>query len=123
VLTAVTRKPVFFKEDDDSEPVLDWLNEMKKKKRMVEHGKITTRINRAAQGNFGDYRMLGGALGELRIDYGPGYRVYFGIVGDELVILFNGGSKDDQQSDIELAKTRWDRYLNENGKEAFDDKQ
>jgi len=118
VPTAVPRKSVFFKEDDDSEPVRNWLNEMKRKKRIVEHGKITTRINRAAQGNFGDHRMLDGALGELRIDYGPGYRVYFGIVGDELVILLNVGSKDDQQSDIELARSRWDRYLKETGKEV-----
>jgi len=119
---AVTRRPIFFKENDDSEPVLNWLNEMKKKKRIVEHGKITTKINRAAKGNFGDHRMLGGAFGELRIDYGPGYRVYFGLVGDELVILFNGGSKDDQQSDLDLAKSRWGRYLEENGKEDFDAK-
>jgi putative addiction module killer protein len=116
VLKAVTRKPVFFKEDDNSEPVLDWLNEMMKKRRTVEHVKITTRINRAAQGNFGEHRMLGGGFGELKIDYGPGYRVYFGLVGDEFVILLNGGSKTSQQSDIDLARSRWERYLKENAK-------
>lgn len=118
--TAVTREAKFFREDDGSEPVRTWLDEMKKKRRIVEHGKILTRINRAAQGNFGDHRMLGGAFGELKIDFGPGYRVYFGIVGDELIILLNGGSKEDQQFDIELAKSRWDRYLN--GKEGRNDK-
>jgi putative addiction module killer protein len=122
VSKAVARKPVFFKEDDNLEPVLDWLNEMKKKKRLVEHGKITTSINRAAQGNFGKCRMLGGGFGELKIDYGPGYRVYFGLVGDELVVLLNGGDKTNQQSDIDLAKSRWERYLKENTKENRNDK-
>jgi putative addiction module killer protein len=103
VSTIIERKTVFFKDEDNSEPVLDWLNELKKKRRVVEHSKITTRINRAAQGNLGDHRMLGGA-------FGPAYRVYFGLDGNELIVLLSGGSKDNQQADIELAKSRWERY-------------
>jgi len=122
VLKAGVRKTSFFKEDDDSEPVKDWLNGMRRKKRFVEYQKISTRIDRAAQGNFGDHRILGGAFGELRIDYGPGYRVYFGLIGDELIVLLNGGTKSDQQADIELAKSRWERYLEENTKEDRDGK-
>jgi putative addiction module killer protein len=118
VPTAVVRKVIFFKEDDDSEPVRDWLDELKERRRMVEHSKISTRISRAGQGNFGDHRMLGGAFGELKIDLGPGYRVYFGLDGCELIVLLSGGSKDDQQSDIELAESRWDRYRKENDKEG-----
>jgi putative addiction module killer protein len=115
-------KIVFYKEDDNSEPVKTWLEDMKKKKKVVEYQKVATRINRASQGNFGDHRMLGGAFGELKIDYGPGYRVYFGIERDELIVLLNGGSKDNQQSDIEVAKSRWDRYRNESAKENRDGK-
>jgi putative addiction module killer protein len=112
VSTAIARIAVFFKDSDDSEPVRDWLMQLKKKNQIV-HGKITTRINRAAAGNFGNYRMLGGGFGELKIDFGPGYRIYFGLVGDRLVVLLNGGSKGNQQADIELAKSRWERYLRE----------
>ena len=121
--TTVTRRLIFFKEDDGSEPVLDWLNRMKRKKLFVEHGRITSRINRAAQGNFGNHQMLGGAFGELKIDFGPGYRVYFGLVGNQLIVLLNGGSKNDQQADIELARSRWNRYIEANGKEDPNEKQ
>ena len=121
-MKVVVRKTKFFKEDDDSEPVKEWLDGMRRKKRLVEYQKISTRIGRAAQGNFGDHRFLGGAFGELRIDYGLGYRVYFGLVGDELIVLLNGGAKDDQQADIELAKSRWERYLEENAKGDSDGK-
>ena len=54
--------------------------------------KIAIRIVRLEAGNFGDHKMFG-SIGELRIDFGPGYRVYFGIDGDRIVILVGGGSK------------------------------
>ena len=122
MLAAVVRKTKFFKEDDGSEPVKDWLNHMKRKNKFVEVAKINSRIKRAGQGNFGDYRFLAGALGELKIDYGPGYRVYFGLDGDELIVLLNGGAKNDQQADIDLAQKRWERYLKQNGTEEEDGK-
>lgn len=117
---AVVRNTKFFKEDDDSEPVKDWLNKLKRKKKFVEVSRINSRINRAAQGNCGDHRFLAGAFGELKIDYGPCYRVYFGLDGEELIVLLNGGSKNDQQADIDLAKTRWTRYLEHKAKEEND---
>jgi len=55
--------------------------------------KIATRINRLAAGNFGDCKPLGQGLWELRIDFGPGYRVYYAIVGRELVLLVSAGQK------------------------------
>lgn len=119
---AVVRKAKFFKEDDGSEPVKDWLKEMKRKKKFVEVQRINTRIGRAELGNFGDHRILEGAFGELKIDYGPGYRVYFGLEGEELIILLSGGTKNDQQGDIDLAKSRWERYLGSKVKEESDGK-
>lgn len=58
------------------------------------------------RGNFGTYNEFDG-IGELKLDIGPGYRVYYGKYGDVIVILLGGGDKKSQQSDIEVAKRRW----------------
>jgi putative addiction module killer protein len=65
--------------------------------------KIATRIDRMAAGNFGDCKSLGKALHELRIDWGPGYRVYYSMVGKTCVLLLCGGDKRKQPSDIARA--------------------
>ena len=66
---------------------------------------IAARIERVASGNFGDVKGLGGGLSELRISYGPGYRVYFTIEGGEVIILLAGGDKASQQRDIAKARS------------------
>jgi putative addiction module killer protein len=58
-------------------------------------------------GNFGDHKSVGSGVFELRIDYGPGFRIYFGIHNDEIILLLMGGSKRTQDSDIEKAKAHW----------------
>lgn len=65
---------------------------------------IVRRIDRIAAGNFGDAKSVGGAVKELRIDYGPGYRVYYTQRGDTVVILLCGGDKRTQSKDIRRAK-------------------
>ena len=65
--------------------------------------RIQARIERLAGGNPGDVRPVGEGVSEMRIDYGPGYRVYFRRLGNELVILLAGGDKSTQASDIRLA--------------------
>jgi putative addiction module killer protein len=65
---------------------------------------INARIRRISTGNFGDSKPAGNGVSELRIDYGPGYRVYYIRRGDELVILLCGGDKSTQGRDIETAK-------------------
>lgn len=105
------RQIKFFKDPKGSEPVKVWLEQMLKKNKSVEHSKIETRIKRAGLGNFGDHRFLAGDFGELRIDFGPGYRVYFGLDGGDLILLLHGGSKEDQQNDIKTAKMRWEQHL------------
>lgn len=65
--------------------------------------RINIRIRRMSLGNFGDVRPVGHGVSELRIDYGPGYRIYFVRRGETLVILLAGGTKRTQQRDISLA--------------------
>lgn len=69
--------------------------------------KVAARINRLAAGNFGDCKALGQALWELRIDWGPGYRVYYAMIGKACALLLCGGDKRSQSSDIGQAL----RYL------------
>ena len=66
--------------------------------------RIAARIDRLASGNPGDVKPIGGGLSEMRIDYGPGYRVYFMQRGAIIIVLLCGGDKATQQRDIEQAK-------------------
>ena len=66
--------------------------------------RINIRIRRLSLGNFGDAKFLGGGIGELRVGYGPGYRVYFMRRGEKTVILLCGGDKRSQAGDIRTAK-------------------
>ena len=66
--------------------------------------RIDARIGRLRAGHFGDAKSIGDGVSELRVDYGPGYRVYFTRTGGRVVILLCGGDKDSQPRDIERAK-------------------
>jgi putative addiction module killer protein len=78
----------------------EWLTELAD---VRAQAKVATRINRLGAGNFGDCKALRGGLYELRIDWGPGYRVYFATIGKACVLLLRGGDKRKQSSDIERA--------------------
>src|ERR1041384_5478006 len=72
------------------------------------------RIVRVRDGNFGDHKRVGEGVCELRVDKGPGLRVYYGLRGRTVVVLIGGGDKSTQASDIKRAKRLWKEYLNEN---------
>ena len=72
--------------------------------------RILARLARLAQGNLGDCAPVGEGVSELRLFFGPGYRVYFGEQGNDLVVLLCGGDKDTQGQDIALAKDYWKEY-------------
>ena len=72
--------------------------------------KVTTALRRLELGNFSNVKGVGGGVFEYRIDFGPGYRVYFGKDGDAVVILLGGGTKKRQDRDIALAQERWTDY-------------
>ena len=78
----------------------DWLTELADARAQA---KIATRINRLAAGNFGDCKSLRQGLYELRVDWGPGYRVYYAMIGKACVLLLCGGDKRKQAADIERA--------------------
>lgn len=66
--------------------------------------KVALRIDRLGLGNPGDVKPVGGGVSEMRIDYGPGYRIYFAEQDGTLIILLSGGTKKSQQADIKRAK-------------------
>jgi putative addiction module killer protein len=72
--------------------------------------KVRTAIARIETGNFGDVKPVGEYVSERRIDFGPGYRVYFAQDGEKVVILLVGGTKKRQQRDIDQAKAYWRDY-------------
>ena len=72
--------------------------------------KAATALERITQGNFSNVKVLGAGVSEYKIDFGPGYRIYFGRDGDTLVILVAGGSKKGQSADIEAARANWADY-------------
>jgi putative addiction module killer protein len=74
------------------------------------YGTVMTRLERVEMGNMGDHRSVGEGVLELRIDVGPGYRVYFGKDGERLVILLIAGTKKTQRRDIDTAKQFWRDY-------------
>jgi len=76
----------------------------------VARAKVTRAIVRLEQGNFSNVKSVGEGVLEYRIDFGPGYRVYFGRDGEALVILLMGGTKKRQQRDIDAAHTYWQHY-------------
>lgn len=87
------------------DPFTEWLEDLEADARLI----IKARVARVMVGNFGDCKLLkdGSGIWELRIDYGPGYRVYFGKKGTVIVILLLGGDKSDQNRDIAKAKRYW----------------
>ena len=96
-----------YQNNQGKSPYITWFESIKDLKVI---SKISIRIARVRLGNLGDYKSLGGGLYELRIDEGPGYRVYFAHpVKENIILLLIGGSKKTQTKDINKAK----QYLND----------
>ena len=91
---------------DDSSPFADWFDGLNVQAAL----KVNTYLTRIENGNHSSVKSVGNGVHECRIDWGPGYRVYFGMDGDTLVILLGGGTKKRQQKDIDAAKTLWREY-------------
>lgn len=105
------RTAIYYKDSQTGkEPARDWLESLKDR---TGQSRIYTRIERAESGNFGDHRSVGQGIFELRLDIGPGYRVYYALDGNDIILLLVGGDKSTQVKDIELAKQYWINHKNE----------
>ncbi len=91
---------------DGSSPFGKWFSELDAN----AAAKVTTALYRMEQGNLSNVKPVGKGVLEYRIDFGPGYRIYFGQEGAELIILLSGGSKRTQSKDIKRAQTLWAEY-------------
>jgi len=96
---------VVYVREDGSNPYRTWFDGL----HAQAAAKVATAVVRLELGNLSRVKWLG-AIGAYRIDWGPGYRIYLGRDGDELIILLGGGTKQRQQADIERAKAMWAEY-------------
>ena len=104
---ATPKELVAFRKPEGQVPFEEWLDDLKDK---VATARILARLARVRLGNLGDCMSVGEGVSELRVDYGPGYRVYFGQKGRTLVVLLCGGDKRTQDRDIRLAKLYWREF-------------
>jgi len=89
---------------DGKDVYLEWQRGLRDTKARIA---IDRRVNRIELGNFGDHRFCRDGVWELRIDVGPGYRIYYSVVGTQVVLLLCGGDKRTQDADIDRARDYW----------------
>ena len=97
----------FYRTGKARQPFTEWLYGLKDFK---GQSRIEIKLDRLRLGNFSGCASLGGGVHELKVDFGPGYRVYFGDVDNVVVLLLCGGDKSTQAKDIDLAKKYWADY-------------
>ena len=93
---------------DEKNIFLDWRRKLRDVQAWIA---IDRRVNRIELGNFGDHKYCRDGVWELRIDFGPGYRVYYAMNGTKLVLLMCGGDKRTQSADIDRACSYWQDWL------------
>jgi putative addiction module killer protein len=98
---------LYYQSASRERPFVEWLAELRD---VHARARIQTRLSRLALGNFGDCEPAGEGVLELRIDWGPGYRVYFSRIGEAILLLLCGGDKTTQQKDINRAKAYFKDY-------------
>lgn len=99
---------------DERDVYFDWFRRVRDMKARIA---IERRMNRIEQGNFGDHKFCRDGVWELRIDVGPGYRVYYAMSGKEVVLLLCGGDKRMQDADIGRACDYWQDWQRRNSDE------
>lgn len=97
---------VEYEDEDGKSPFGAWFSSLNVPAAL----KVRTATIRMEHGNFSDVKPVGQGVSECRLDFGPGYRIYFGRDGDRLVILLGGGTKKRQSRDINAAKNHWAAY-------------
>lgn len=100
----------FYQQENGAVPFRDWLNTLRDS---LAAERIRARLTRVRAGNFGEVRTLGDGVVEIKIDHGPGYRLYYAMTGKTVVLLLIGGDKSTQKRDIKTAKDYWREYQGE----------
>lgn len=103
---------IVYETEDGKRPFQKWLEGIDRQARR----KVEIALLRLEEGNTGSLKSVGGGVHEIRLTHGPGYRVYLGREGDQLVILLHGGTKKRQSDDIARAKDFWRAYQAEKTK-------
>jgi putative addiction module killer protein len=106
VLPSVVTELRYYVAGDGDSPFAHWFSGLDP----AAAAKVSVALARLEQGNLSNAKGVGEGVVEYRIDWGPGYRVYFGRDGDVMVILLTGGTKKRQQRDIDAAKAMWADY-------------
>jgi putative addiction module killer protein len=101
------RKVQYYRTQNGSAPFIEWLETIYDSS---TQSRIERRLDRLTRGNFGEHKSVGAGVFELILDFGPGYRIYFGEVNNTTVLLLYGGDKSSQARDIERAKRYWQEY-------------
>ena len=97
----------YYTDGTGEKPFRKWLYGLRDRSAFA---RITTRLERVELGNVGDHKNVGSGVFELRVHYGPGYRVYYAHSGNQIVLLLLGGDKTTQEQDIETAIAYWKKY-------------
>lgn len=100
-----------YETEDGIRPFKRWLDSLRDK---ITVARINARLARVEMGNFGDSKSVGSGVMELKLSFGSGFRIYYGLDDDTLVILLTGGDKSTQDKDIKLAHEYWSDYLRRN---------
>ena len=90
-------------------PFIQWLESLNQDK--VSQHRIQERLDRVLLGNLGDHHSVGEGVSELRLSFGPGYRIYYGVEDNKIILLLCGGDKSSQKRDIKKAIRYWKHYL------------
>lgn len=97
-----------YQDRNGNQPFIEWLSTIKDK---VTTARIRSRLRRIEEtGNLGDCRAVGKGVFEFRFQFGAGYRIYFGRIGNSSILLLRGGDKSSQRQDLEKAKIDWNEY-------------
>lgn len=98
-------------EDNGKSPFAEWFTDLDS----VVAARVDKYLRRLGQGSFGNSKAVGSGVFELKMDFGPGYRIYYGRDGETLIILLGGGDKSRQSHDIEQANRRWASFKRRRG--------
>lgn len=109
--TTHSRELQIYQTESGREPFNEWFDAIRDTQ---TQDRIQARLARLEDGNMGDCRPVGEGVSELRLHFGKGYRIYFGQIGNTIILLLCGGDKSSQKQDISQAKTYWLEYKRKN---------